>query len=1105
MYDYTKYSFVEDLLNLIKNKDSNMIERKTGDVGYFVGQINRIPEINFTDIIKEHFTNNEEECRKFCNKCFDCLDIVKRCINKLAEFAKNFDKYCKDKIKNEIEEFKKEADKISKTKDIRRLNELRFHMLCKEVDNYEKSCSYKFKCDIYNSIYKNLEVQKIQKLYEQFTDIEKNFVLAFLLTQSESKIFFEKYTNYMNSLKDVIFEENDDLTEKINEMKNKVKKLKNNAITKKVSKLITIAPNVFMKFLLKQGQDGYLNIRQDCCLEFDLKYDEDNDKTTLTLFFDTCNNGISDNNIHKYYYARAHICSNMKRHKILEYSYEGEKSIDFIIKSEVIQPIIDDLTTSGLLCVVEQKSSDLFKQHLMPYCEKYFLLKNLNERQDQNECDSIDIINHPLNDADLDKGIFQKGFALFDSKFIYFEKFAGDRDDFEKIRVTNKAMSFKNPITEYINKINSNKLSQVDGLILFDKLKKSESIYTDEFKNFLRYRINSTELKEADKLLLIRQLTPTKITKIDEKDLINAVKSITNLTEIDKFDLQRKIESKTYISDIIYEIQHSDKLTKADKENLINKINNFSAELTEENKKDLINKINSTKLKLDKSDINDKIYKSYLIKIINSPKLNEEDKKNLIEKLQMPGAQLNEKEKSFLIGEISVDILEKINNVSEETIDFDAININDKISDQIKKIIDLHKLYVKKKLEKTNGTSEEIIELNALDTIRENVKTCVCELEKIANSCSEEIKKIYRLEPFKNLDEIDKSLLIDKLKQFKLTKRNKSNLVNKIISDKLNELSSEESSKSSKLSNVDKKILKGEVIPLAEAVKKANLINKIKSMTEIDEFIKFILIKEIDPAKVTRGDELKSIKEIAGLARLNKERKTYFINMIDSDKLCEKQKEQLIAIILNSRELNIADKEYLKDIINDNDQIVLSREQQKQLMSKMNLNQLSGPCKSVFNKILRSNDMLRNILSIENLIKKLEYSVLMYDDRLNRGMIGSDIWEIRKRKEMKDNSPIFDFGNFLDVAIIEENENVEENILIELNKICLTEMVKNAMINTKIEGRSIITAKNNEKGTLYCAVDGMEIQDAQQLKAKDRQIKGALNELNQNRQLGLKL
>ena len=381
MYDYTKYSFVEDLLNLIKNKDSNMIERKTGDVGYFVGQINRIPEINFTDIIKEHFTNNEEECRKFCNKCFDCLDIVKRCINKLAEFAKNFDKYCKDKIKNEIEEFKKEADKISKTKDIRRLNELRFHMLCKEVDNYEKSCSYKFKCDIYNSIYKNLEVQKIQKLYEQFTDIEKNFVLAFLLTQSESKIFFEKYTNYMNSLKDVIFEENDDLTEKINEMKNKVKKLKNNAITKKVSKLITIAPNVFMKFLLKQGQDGYLNIRQDCCLEFDLKYDEDNDKTTLTLFFDTCNNGISDNNIHKYYYARAHICSNMKRHKILEYSYEGEKSIDFIIKSEVIQPIIDDLTTSGLLCVVEQKSSDLFKQHLMPYCEKYFLLKNLNERQ----------------------------------------------------------------------------------------------------------------------------------------------------------------------------------------------------------------------------------------------------------------------------------------------------------------------------------------------------------------------------------------------------------------------------------------------------------------------------------------------------------------------------------------------------------------------------------------------------------------------------------------------------------------------------------------------------------------------------------------------------
>lgn len=485
--------------------------------------------------------------------------------------------------------------------------------------------------------------------------------------------------------------------------KDRMKILENNRIINGVSKFTKITPDVFVKFLPKQNQDGYLHIRKDCCLEFDLKYDQDNNKTVLTLFFDTCDNSISNDKVRKYDYARVCICNNMERHKIGEFSCEREQSIDSVIeKSETIQSIVKDLTdlNSNL---VRQEKSDLFK-YLFQYHKKFLFLKNL--RRD----DEFDVIDQPINYDDEEQGICKKGFVSYDYTIAYFEKFTKSKDSHERFRIIDNVLSFENPIEEYKDKINSDRLNQADQAIFIDRIRKSLSIENEyntyNNKLFLKSKItNSTQLAETTKLLLIRQLDPIEITKTDKENLINDIKNITNLTDRDKLDLVWEIEHKTHIPDIIYEIQHSGKLTKIDKENLVNKINNLT-KLTEADKESLINKIHSIELH-KKTELNKK-YKSLLIKLIN-PILDEEGKKNLMKKLQSYG-KLNEKEKLFLINEISeTNIFKKISTINKS-----------------------------------------------------------------------EISSIYNFDPFKNLDEIDKLILLSELKKFELTKANKEILIDNL-------------------------------------------------------------------------------------------------------------------------------------------------------------------------------------------------------------------------------------------------------------------------------------------------------------------------------------
>ena len=375
--------------------------------------------------------------------------------------------------------------------------------------------------------------------------------------------------------------------------KDKMKIPENNRIIKEISKFTKITPNVFVKFLPKQNQDGYLHIRKDCCLEFDLKYDQDNNKTVLTLFFDTCDNSISDDKVRKYDYARVCICNNMERHKIGDFSCEGEQSIDSIIeKSEAIQSIVKDLTdlNSNL---VRQEKSDLFK-YLFQYHKKFRFLKNLRGDEE------FSVIDQPINYDDKKQGICKKGFVSYDYTIAYFEKFKKSKDGQERFRIIDNVLSFENPIEAYKDKINSDRLNPADKAIFIDRIRKSLSIENEykTYNNKLFFKskiLDSTQLDETTKLLLIRQLDPTEITKTDKENLINDIKNITNLTDRDKLDLVWEIERKTHIPDIIYEIQHSDKLTETDKENLVNKINNLT-KLTKTDKENLINKIHLMEL-----------------------------------------------------------------------------------------------------------------------------------------------------------------------------------------------------------------------------------------------------------------------------------------------------------------------------------------------------------------------------------------------------------------------------------------------------------------------------------------------------------------------------
>ena len=698
MYNYKKHPFLEDL-NGVADEILNEKEISMKGVYYIFKKLKENPNADTVKIMQEvNIEENEEKCKELFKKCSYCYSVINKGFNIIKQSAKTF----KENSSNISNEFLEEIKKDKPTSD----------MLCKKFNDY---FFLNFKYDIYSNLkIKNnnsSERKKIQELYENFTDKERDFVFAFLLTQSKTKKFFEEYTGYQYGLKNAVLQVYNTLEREI--------LTKENEIWKKMFKFKEIVPNVFIMFLLKEDLNDYFEIKNNYCLEFDLKYNKDKnneDKTILTLFFD----------IYSY------DGNKIRRHKILENSCQGRQPIDSVIKnSRNIQFVIDSLTDLKLL----EEDPDLFKKLAQNFYKRCVLLQCLHKEL----YEDLSIINYPLNDSDKKREMIEKGFALCDFKFIYFEKFTNYLSYFGRFEIINKIVPFKDSVEEYKDKINSNKLDQVDKLILINRIRESESIDAYKmynFKNFLKYKINSVELDKRTRLLLTRQVDPTEITKIDKESLIKEINSITNLTDIDKLDLVCNIKNQKNMENIIWEIeQYPDKLIdKKYKENLISKINNIT-NLTETDAKNLIDKINS--IKLDRSNKYDKLYKSFLIEKINPVKLNEEDKKNLIDKMLSSHCELDEREKSFLISEISNNTFnntfKKINSTNEGAIDFDLFDLNKIINSNNKEI---------------NSTM---------------LNRCLVESDKIYNKSNN---------PFKDLDELDILTSIYKLKELK-TKLNK--------------------------------------------------------------------------------------------------------------------------------------------------------------------------------------------------------------------------------------------------------------------------------------------------------------------------------------------
>ena len=483
-----------------------------------IAEINTIkqnnPNMDISKFINEKF--GEEKGRELFEKYSAYLEIIKNGIDALEQSAENFEKNALNTINGYLKEEDKTMEilqslrmskilkmldeyclssEILNEKDIDELIELDGNMnrLVDAFDNSWENINYKMRYDIFNDFKK----EQVNKLYEQFTYDERILITALLIAQPGNKEFFEKYRNkYLpkkKSMIDVIGEQCEAYLEKMYLIRNKLEVLRDEEKAKKIetirkiSKFIPVEPNVFIKYLPKtdgNALDKHYSVRQDCCLEFDLKYDQDNNKTILTLFLDT------------YDYADK-TCSNIKRYKLGECSCQGNQPIDSVIKSSRdIQYIINkihrynDHETSELLDILREKRIEDIINKQFSY-DKYY-------------GKYAEIINYSVNNDSMANGIFEKGIAMINNKIIYFEDF-NDNEGKESFRIVEN-IDFRKPIEEYKNKLNSNKLTDKDKIFLIDKVEKSNeltktdrSILTDKLKS-------NSELNEDDKLFLMNKI-----------------------------------------------------------------------------------------------------------------------------------------------------------------------------------------------------------------------------------------------------------------------------------------------------------------------------------------------------------------------------------------------------------------------------------------------------------------------------------------------------------------------------------------------------------------------------------------------------------------------
>ena len=518
------------------------------------------------------------------------------------------------------------------------LNKKRY-VLSETAKNLKRDIDYKIKCYIID----DPRLEQFNELCEQFADEERILMTALLLAKNRG--FFVNYRRYMLDIGCDIDKKYQEFLHKISSIEIKLQVIRNNRIRndetesdesesdeseddeirnnrirndeieddeieddekikkiemmKKVSKFIHIKPNVFIKYLPK-AEDNVYSIREDCCLEFDLKYDEKINKTTLTMFFDTYD--VVSGGRFKHFSER-YKCDNIKRYKLGEYSYQGKQSINFVTEMSVdVKQDIEQLNylmnekTSKLLNILKNKRV------------MNLICKNQNFSS-KFSSDESNILDCPLNDDDIKNRIFEKGILTrvvesgwysnkIDIESLYFEGFDDDNGK-ESFRIANNNIQFRKPIEEYKNKLDSGKLNEVDKSSLIDKVKNSSELTNEDKSILIDKLMSNSELNENDKLFLMNKIKSDisdKINEISKDKIILDAFTPDMLYKIEKLDLS-KLNITTKLA--LIEKIDSNKLGEAYKQNIIDIIENsweLNTWLSKEMKLNLINKIKSDQL-----------------------------------------------------------------------------------------------------------------------------------------------------------------------------------------------------------------------------------------------------------------------------------------------------------------------------------------------------------------------------------------------------------------------------------------------------------------------------------------------------------------------------